>query len=284
MSTSPLARRALALAAVLIGLWAAAVGCRPRVEFAPADLPQTLANRNVRFGLPAEAKHDPASRDAFLIDRPQYVLSYNDSRKIPNWVCWHLSAADIGKADRSAFADDPGLPDGFRHVTTGMYTGSGFDRGHMCPSKDRSDSKENNEPLFYMTNIVPQAPKCNQGAWARFEDHCRKLVRDGNELYIACGPHGAGGTGTEGEKEAIGRAVKVTVPAAVWKVVLVLPGADAKPTRDSKTLAVWMPNDQTVGKDWEAYAVTVGEVEKKTGFTFFPLVPADVARAIKEAH
>src|SRR5262245_13247012 len=50
----------------------------------------TLKNRNVRFGMPADAKHDPASRDAYLIERDQYVLSYNDSKKIPNWVCWNL--------------------------------------------------------------------------------------------------------------------------------------------------------------------------------------------------
>ena len=50
---------------------------------APAE-PQKklLQNRNVRFGMPGEAKADAKqSKDAYLIDRPQYVISYNDKRK-----------------------------------------------------------------------------------------------------------------------------------------------------------------------------------------------------------
>ena len=34
-------------------------------------------NRNVRFGLPSPAKTDSAQREDYLIERPQYVLSYN---------------------------------------------------------------------------------------------------------------------------------------------------------------------------------------------------------------
>jgi hypothetical protein len=35
-------------------------------------------NRNVRFGMPAPAGKDPEKdREAFLIARPQYVLSYS---------------------------------------------------------------------------------------------------------------------------------------------------------------------------------------------------------------
>lgn len=238
---------------------------------APPGEQQTLANRNIRFGMPADAKPEPANKDAYLVERPQYVLSYNDAKKIPNWVCWNLSHADIGKTARSAFTEDPDLPPGFKRVTTGMYTGSGFDRGHVCPSKDRSDTEDNNKPLFYMTNIMPQAPKCNQGAWERFEQHCRDLTKDGSELYIAAGPHGQGGSGTEGEAQAVGKSVKIAVPQSVWKVVLVLPNRDARPDRDSKMLAVWVPNDQTVTEAWKPYQVSVATVEQRTGYTFFPL-------------
>ena len=42
-----------------------------------------------------------------------------------------------------------------------------------------------------------------------------------------------------------------------------------------------MPNDQTVGTDWKRYVVPVADVEKNTGFKFFPLVPDDVANPIK---
>jgi endonuclease G len=56
------------------------------------------ANPNIRFGMPAQAKADPIlSREAFLIARPQYVLSYNAKARTPNWVCWRLRADDIGQ-------------------------------------------------------------------------------------------------------------------------------------------------------------------------------------------
>jgi endonuclease G, mitochondrial len=65
-------------------------------------------NPNIRFGLPAPAKANPeASREAFLIERPQYVLSYNAKTRTPNWVAWRLREADIGTAARSAFEPDP---------------------------------------------------------------------------------------------------------------------------------------------------------------------------------
>lgn len=259
---------------------------RQRRQQPPGEPGQTLANRNIRFGMPAEATADPANKNAYLIDRPQYVLSYNDSTKNPNWVCWNLTASDVGATERdTSFEPDPGLPRGFYRVKSSDYTRSGFDRGHMCASKDRSDTAENNNILFYMTNIVPQAPKCNQQSWKDLEEHCRALAMRGNELYIACGPHGQGGTGeldnVEVRRETIGKAHPITVPAAVWKVVLVLPSKDAVPTRDARAIAVWMPNEQSTTARWERYVVSVAEVENRTGYKFFPLVPDDVASAIK---
>ena len=121
-------------------------------------------NPNIRFGMPAQAKADPeASPEAFLISRPQYVLSYNAQTRTPNWVCWCLRQQDIGTAARSAFEPDPGLPRGIiARVTAHDYDGSGFDRGHMCPPKDRSASAEDSQAVFYTTNIVPQSPASNQ--------------------------------------------------------------------------------------------------------------------------
>jgi endonuclease G len=248
----------------------------------PSEPGKTLANRNVRFGMPAEAKADPASKDAYLMERPQYVLSYNDSKRIPNWVCWNLTASDIGNTERGKFTEDPDLPAGFHRIKFSDYTGSGFDRGHMCPSKDRSDTEANNDPLFYMTNILPQAPNNNQQPWKHLEDHCRALAHKGNELYIACGPHGQGGIGKDNTKHThIGKSTQIEVPETVWKVVLVLPGKEDMPAQTTQAFAVWMPNVQSVAQDWKQYSVSVSDVEKRTGYKFFPVVPDDVANPIK---
>lgn len=263
----------------LLLLFALAVALAP----AAAQQPGKTANRNIRFGIPGEAKADPVkSKDAYLIQRPQYVLSYNDRRKSANWVSWQLTAKDLGRVRRGMFNVDPALPKGFDRVTPATYTGSGFDRGHLCPSGDRTDAEANNDATFFMTNVIPQSPNCNQKGWERLESYCRDLAARGKELYIVAGPHGIGGIADNGTKKAtVGRAAPfVTVPTAVWKVILVL-DRGAEPTARTRTIAVWMPNDPTVTDDWPRYRVPVKEVEKKTGLKFFPLLPEDVATAIK---
>ena len=191
--------------------------------------------------MPAPAKADPeGSREAFLIARPQYVLSYNAKTRTPNWVCWRLRKEDIGSTARGAFEPDPALPKGvIARVTSRDYANSGFDRGHMCPAKDRLASPEDSHAVFYMTNIVPQSPASNQHGWERLEDYCRRLAKEGYVLHIACGPAGVGGTGKDGRKEEIGQSHKITVPAKLWKVVLVLPREDAEPRKNTPLLAIY---------------------------------------------
>src|SRR5207248_234463 len=121
--------------------------------------------------------------------------------------------ADIGKAHRGPFEPDPLLPKGFVKVISNTYKGSGFDREHTCPAHDRSSDQKDIDATFYMTNIVPQSPACNQKGWERLESYCRDLAHKGHVLYIVCGPHGTGGTGKDGYKVEIGKGkVQVTVP------------------------------------------------------------------------
>lgn len=266
-----------------IALCLIAFNAIPAVEGRDKDPSRLLANRNVRFGMPGEAGTDPVkSKDAYLIERPQYVISYNDRRKSANWVAWQLVSKDIGRVARGSFEEDLDLPRGFQRVQFSTYSGSGFDRGHLCPSKDRSAADADNDAVFLMTNIIPQSRACNQNGWERLESYCRDLAFKGKELYIAAGPHGLGSLDDEGRKKlTIGRAQPfVTVPTSVWKVILVL-DKGTNPNARSRMIAVWMPNDNTVTDEWPKYRVSVAEIEKKTGLKFFPLVPDDVAKAIK---
>jgi endonuclease G len=251
--------------------------------WAATPLPAQQANPNLRLGMPAPAKADPSSREAYLIERPQYALSYNAQTRTPNWVSWRLRAEDIGSAPRGAFEPDPLLPRGFAHVTSHVYDGSGFDRGHMCPAKDRSATPQDCQATFYLTNVVPQSPNSNQRGWERLEAYCRDLTKRGHVLYIACGPHGTGGAGKNGLAEEIGKGrVTVTVPHQLWKVAVVLPREDAEPRKNTRVIAILMPNDQTVGYDWAKYRVTARAIEKRTGLRFFRDVPEEVAEALRD--
>jgi endonuclease G, mitochondrial len=241
------------------------------------------ASPHVRLGMPAPAEAKASSREAYLIERPQYVLSYNAKTRNPNWVSWRLKKEDIGSAARAAFMPDPDLPSGFPKVASGVYTGGGFDRGHMCPAKDRSASAEDSQATFYTTNIVPQSPASNQRGWERLEDYCRRLAKEGYVLYIACGPHGVGGAGKNGPANEIGKGKqKVVVPQKLWKVILVLPKEDAEPRKNTRVISIIMPNDQSVDFNWAKYRTTARKVEKLTGYRFFRNVPAEVADELRD--
>src|SRR5688572_27282421 len=105
---NPLLVLALVLAAAVV-----LEALRRREEPAGPPPDVTLpANRNIRFGMPGPASTDPANREGFLVERPQYVLSYHEPRGVANWVSWQLLAADIAKAHRGRFMPDPLLPPG----------------------------------------------------------------------------------------------------------------------------------------------------------------------------
>jgi len=267
--------------ALVLAATALVMGCSSNPQ-SPQNLQE--GNRNIRFGMPGPAFKDPKKRENYLIEQPQYVLSYNDKKHTPNWVCWELRKDDIGSAPRQAFRPYEELPHGFVKIVSHEYNDSGFDRGHMCPAKDRSATVEDCKATFYTINLVPQSPPSNQHAWEGLEAYCRKLTQEGHFLQIACGPHGVGGIGKHGLKEHIGKE-RVTVPEKLWKVVMVLPRADAQPRKNTRVIAVIMPNnmnDSPKDRNWVTYRVSARAVEELTGYKFFPNVPEEVASAIKD--
>jgi endonuclease G, mitochondrial len=246
---------------------------------------EVKGNINLLMGNPSQATSSPGNSENYLIVRPQYALSYSKNKGIPNWVSWELNSAWLGDAHRvGKFAPDNELPAGWERVKPADYTGSGFDRGHMTNSEDRSRSPEDNIQTFLMTNIIPQSPDNNQGAWVQLENYCRQLVRSGKELFIISGGHGQGGIGKNGLKATVGEG-KVLVPAVTWKVILVLDTPNsgvAGVDRNTRTIAVIMPNKQGIKSDpWQQYQTSVEQVEKLTGYKFFTNVPADISTAIK---
>ncbi len=267
----------LLIAAIAIGV----VACRnPGIPSGG----ETQGNINLLMGNPSQATSSPSNSENYAIVRPQYVLSYSKRKGIPNWVSWELNESWLGDAHRvGKFAPDEQLPADWERVKPADYTGSGFDRGHMANSEDRSHSPEDNVQTFLMTNILPQSPDNNQGPWVQLENYCRELVRSGKELFIVSGGHGQGGIGKNGLRATVGQG-KAIVPAVTWKVILVLdkPNAGvAGVDRHTRTIAVIIPNKQGIKFDpWQQYRTSVQEVEKLTGYTFFTSVPTEIRQVI----
>jgi endonuclease G len=132
--------------------------------------------------------------------------------------------------------------------------------------------------------MMPQAANNNSGPWAALEDYCRSLVQAGNELYIYTGGAGQGGTGTNGGVTNTIAGGKVVVPSVTWKVILVIPNGSNDLDRiykTTRTIAVMMPNSQTIVNNWQTYRVPVRKVEALTGYTFFTNVRPIVRPSLK---
>lgn len=241
------------------------------------------SDQSLTLGNPTDAKESFLSPDNFLIDISQYALSYNNERGIPNWVSWHLDIDDLGSAQRSeSFLSNPVLPTDWDRVVSGDYTGSGFDRGHNCPSADRTASSEDNKATFFMTNIIPQAPKQNREPWRELEEFSRDLVKDDNELYIIMGNSGLGGIGSNGYAEVLRN--RVSVPKYVWKVIVVLPEGNNDLLRideDTRVIAVLMENENIDFEEWYEYRTTVDEIEEIAGFDLLAELPFFIQSAIE---
>jgi endonuclease G len=249
----------------------------------PAACDDTTEVRPAGVQTPVPAQGTAAARPELRIERTQYVLGYNPVTRTPSWVSWTLRRSDIGNAERGPFEADPLLPRQSGPVHSHIYNGSGFDRGHMCPAKDRSATQSDCDSTFFMSNVVPQSPACNQHGWERLESYCRSLASSGRELHIVCGPHGVGGTGKNGFREQIGKgAIQVTVPSQLWKVIVVLPYEGAAPHSDTRVIAVIMPNDQTVEHDWTRYRVSPRAVETLTGYRFLNDFPEPLATELRD--
>lgn len=238
--------------------------------------PPTSNSVHLTMGNPSNAATNVLQPTNYLMEKSQYVLSYHRDNGRPNWVSWHLDTSWFGSTPRQDdFRADTTLPAGWYQVQATDYSGSGYDRGHMCPSADRTKTVADNSSTFLMTNMIPQAPTNNQQTWANLESYSRTLANSGNELYVISGGQGTNGFVANG---------KVAVPAYTWKVIMVLPAGTndvARVTSATRLIAVWMPNTNSVVSDWRTYRVSVDYVESLTGFDFFSNVPDAIEAQIE---
>ncbi|MDQ6613056.1 MAG: DNA/RNA non-specific endonuclease, partial [Gemmatimonadota bacterium] len=245
----------------------------------PAPAPTSIYATNDEFGDPTSAGLNANDQ---LISRPQYTLSYNQSRGTPNWVSYELDARQMvaGQDRCNCFTADPNLP-AAKQIFTSDYTNGGFDRGHMTRSADRTAGNTDNAATFYLTNVVPQQADLNQGVWAQFENVLADSARAGRAVYIITGPlysvgHALSYIKNEG---------KIAIPDSTWKIAVIGPDPGGVPfTRNDvqtlgdlsniTVLAVNMPNIAGVRNDpYSKYLTTVAKIEASTGYNFLSLLP-----------
>lgn len=237
-------------------------------------------------GNPSNAKRN-GSANNYLIDHHYYIESYNRTRGEPNWVCWHLEQSDLGNTERlNDFRPDTSLPSGWYEVDNTSYKRSGFDRGHNCPSGDRTSSTEANSVTFLMDNIIPQAPNNNQHTWEHLEEYCRNQVRKGKEAYIIMGSYGNGGIGKYGYAKTIDRGL-VAVPAHIWKVVILIPVGNndlGRINENARIIAIDTPNINDISPNFMNYICTIHQIEMATGYQLLSRLPGPLRSKLIESR
>jgi endonuclease G, mitochondrial len=244
------------------------------VPFDPPGVPSQ--NLHLLLGNPSNA--NATNPNNYLLERQQYALGYGRDRNLAHWVSWHLDASWLGSTPRQDnFRPDGALPTGFYQVTPDDYRGSGYDRGHLLPSADRTANARDNAATFLMTNIVPQVPEHNRGIWRVLEEYERDLVYQyDRELYIIAGAYGTQGT--------IGQRQKIAVPSRLWKVIVVMdqPGSGLNGISETtQVIAVDMPNRKISGDDWQRYQTSIDSIELATGLDLLSNVPEAVQAALE---
>jgi len=217
-----------------------------------------------------------------------YSLEWDNSLVANRWTCYELHA---GNSMSSVGRNDDFKADSEVAVssTLDQYSGSGFSRGHLCPSADRLCSKEQNKQTFLLTNMQPQYQSHNGGLWGRLEAEVRNYATDdsytGNHcdtLYIV---------------KAATITPKVTINnsevAGVYEETcngLIIPKYFYmallhynKATDTYQALAFWtnhVDENQSV-KFLGDYAITIDELEKRTGIDFFCNLPDFIENAVE---
>jgi len=298
---------------ILMGLIATSfIGCRSRDEQANSLMkalgnsvvqPQKIGdaivigdtnltgNRNVEGGLPKFTQTSFAPRSDVFLSRKQFVIYYNVKAKVPAWTAWQVVKSDLGEQTRSnRFRSDDILNNFMRAkervngVSSDDYGGTCFDRGHQAASADRSNSREDNEATYFMSNMAPQTAFLNERIWADLEKHTRKLVEEKDvKIQVYAGPIMKDG------RDGIGPDKDIQVPESFFKVLAIYPNKSAK--KPTEYIAVIMPNATSNGLDpvanhevtckeqdkggtgrlstnWEDYRVKLKDIETKAGVSF----------------
>lgn len=239
------------------------------------------ASLQMQLGNPSNASANTNDHNHFLLQRSVEAIDYSDTLGEPVWASWDLTASDIGGSGRnSTFYTDTNLPSDFYRVTTADYNGVGnidFNRGHLCPSADRTDTTNDNKLVFFMSNIMPQSAPNNQGVWGNFEDYCRAQLGS-NELLIICGPSGFNTNTIPSGKSFIA--------SNVWKIAAIVPlgtgTAASRVTAETRVIALSIPNvTNGLSSAWQNYVTSPQKIERDTGLTFFSALSPAIASALR---
>lgn len=207
-----------------------------------------------------------------------YSMLYDASERVALWVAYPLCEDYIGESGRSeAWNFDPWIPDIYEPVIPRSWGPEEYNRGHQIPSADRTATDAMNAQTFYFSNMTVQNAELNQGVWGELENQAREWAAECDTLYVVTGPVlDADGDGNlEYMDDNAGN--KVAIPDAYFKAFLKW-NADG----DCHAIAFYFENrEYSYIRPWYDDMLTVAELERTVGITFFAGLSDDLQSEVK---
>lgn len=216
-------------------------------------------------------------------DGVNFSVEWDCDKRSQRWTCYQMHKGYSGKYSRESnfFFDQTNLNS---NEYWGEYTYfPGYDRGHICPSGDRTASKEMNAQTFVMTNMQPQYGEFNgydksgnNGLWLRMENQLRKWADklSATDTIFVC----KGGT-IDSETNIITRiGGKLIVPKYFYMAIL------RKSSFGYAGMAFWseQTNAWRMNETLRSHAISIKELEARTGIDFFCNLPDDVEAQVEK--
>ena len=191
-------------------------------------------------------------------------VNFNPSLRIPNCVAYELTATMVDMADAPGheirksykYSKDSKVascPESWE------YRGSGYSRGHMAPAMDMRWDKTPMAQCFFMTNMCPQDTKLNNDHWRVLEEKIHRWAKRDKRILVFTGPIMGKSPKMIGKDKQ-----NIAVPEAFFKVLY---------APEQRRAIAFIYNNEPCPGNISKYAVTVQEVERRTGLTFSSAIP-----------
>ena len=216
-----------------------------------------------------------------------YTVCYSGKHHCPVWVAAPRHSMYVGGSGRTnAYRQDPDIPSNIQYNS--KSTGGGCNKGHMLGSAERTSSTETNRDVFYYTNIAPQLSagfNTGGGGWNILEDYVDTQVC-ADTLYEVLGCYfekytDAYGWTVSPSTISFGGRNDVSMPTMFYYVLLrTKKGNTGKALKDcsaDEMMCVAFVRSHTNSlkgqKVTSRELMSVADLEKLTGVTYFPNVP-----------
>lgn len=215
-----------------------------------------------------------------------YTVCFSAKHHVPVWVAAPRHTMYQSGASRTdAYAKDPSIPSDIQYSS--KSTGGGCNKGHMLGSAERLSSTATNKQVFYYSNIAPQYSdtfNTGGGGWNTLEDWVDGQVCS-DTLYIVIGTYFEKYTDRRGYTDSpatisYGGRNDVSRPTMFYYILMrTKKGSSGKALKDCTASEIKCaafvrshktPKGVAVG---EKDMMSVSDLEKITGFSYFPNVP-----------